>query len=544
VQSRALVIAAALVSLACSDDAVVDSAGVAGTTGISGAAGSGTGGAGGNAMGVSGSSATSGGSSAGGGAGASATAGGGAGGVNSSGAAGDSAAAGGGVGSGGGGIGGGGTGSGGTGGGPSVPLPAGVTDLFPLPGASNVCADPALRLRFAAAPKLGSSGKLRVFDRAAPNNAVVTVDFAVSSVSKTIGGQAFALPRQVFVDGTDVVVPLDSKALGYGKRFYVTLEAGAIQPANGSFSLTDTNAWSFETRGSAPSGSNLTVALDGTGQLCSWQGALDAVPDKNTAPVRIEIGRGTYHGVVYFNGKQAITLHGADRKQTVLSGVNNNTLNPSTRGRALFGADGASGLVLENLTIQNLTPQGGSQAEALRLQNCDKCVVRQVDVTSLQDTLLWSGRVYAEDCYIAGNVDYVWGSGIAYFNRCEIKTVGRAGYIVQSRNDAGYGYVFVDSKISSDAGISGNVLARIDGSVYPNSHVAFIDCVLGSHVSKAGWTVTGGAAPSGLRFWEYRSKTEAGALTDVSGRTFGKQISAEQAAQMRDKSVVLGGWSP
>lgn len=425
-----------------------------------------------------------------------------------------------------------------------MPLPAGVTDLFPLPGALDVCPDPALRLRFAEAPKLGTSGKLRVFDSDAPTNAVITVDFAVTSVMKTIGGQAFNLGRQVYLDGSDVVVPLDSHALGYGKRFHVTVESGAIQPATGSFSISDTKAWSFQTAGTAPSGSRLKVALDGTGQFCSWQGALDAVPANNTVAVRIDIGPGSYHGVVYFSGKQAITLHGEDRKQTVLSGTNNNTLNPSTRGRALFGADNANGLVLENLTIANLTPQGGSQAEALRLQNCDRCIVRQVDVTSLQDTLLWSGKIYAEDCYIAGNVDYVWGTGVAYFNRCEIKTIGRAGYIVQSRNDTGYGYVFVDSKISSDPGITGNVLARIDGSVYPNSHVAFIDCVLGSHVSKAGWTVTGGAAPSSLRFWEYQSKTESGGAVDVSGRTFGKQISAEQAAQMRDRSVVLGGWAP
>jgi hypothetical protein len=39
------------------------------------------------------------------------------------------------------------------------------------------------------------------------------------------------------------------------------------------------------------------------------------------------------------------------------------------------------------------TPQGGSQAEALRLR-CDKCVVRDADIRSLQDTLLWDGRLY------------------------------------------------------------------------------------------------------------------------------------------------------
>ena len=158
------------------------------------------------------------------------------------------------------------------------------------------------------------------------------------------------------------------------------------------------------------------------------------------------------------------------------------------------------------MTIHNLTPQGGSQAEALRLQNCDRCVVRDADVLSLQDTLLWSGKLYAQNCYIAGNVDFIWGNGVAYFDNCEIKTVGRNGYNVQARNAVGaYGYVFVDSRITSDAGITGSTLARIDADAYPGSHVAYINCTLGSHISSAGWTITGGSPTASLRFWEYQS---------------------------------------
>jgi pectin methylesterase-like acyl-CoA thioesterase len=428
---------------------------------------------------------------------------------------------------------------------PIVELPAGVTGLFPLPGAANICADPALRLHFASPPKLGSTGKLRVFEVSAPDVAVVTVDFAAMTVSQVVGGQTYKQARPVFLDDRDVVVPLLSQALGYGKQYYVTVETGAIQPASGSFSITDARDWRFSTLTAAPTGDALSVALDGSGQFCSWQGALDAVPANNTSAVTIAIASGLYHGLVNVNGKQNITLRGQDRKQTILSGVNNNTLNNGTRARALFGAESTNGLVIENVTIRNQTAQGGSQAEALRLQDCEKCVVRKSDMVSFQDTLLWSGVIYAEDCYIAGNVDWIWGDGAVYFNRCEIKNLGRSGYIVQSRNAAGKsGYVFVDSKLTADAGISGTTLARIDVSEYPNSHVAFIDCTLGSHISRAGWTVTGGAAPSSLRFWEYQSKDGSGALIDVSGRVAGKQISAEQAAQMRDPKLVLGGWQP
>ncbi|WP_437282969.1 pectinesterase family protein [Sorangium sp. So ce375] len=476
------------------------------------------------------------------------------GGATSSAASGSAGAGGsgmGGSGMGGAGAAGGGEGTGashGDGGAGPVDLPAGVSALFPAPGARGLCPDPPLRISFPGAPTLGSAGVIRVFNAAQPGAAVATIDMSSMTVSATIGGRTFNVLRPVYVDGNDAVVSLPSRALGYGKSYYVTVDPGAIvPPGGGSFAIADATTWRFDTADAGPSSlSSLEVALDGSGDFCSVQGALDAVPANNRDSVVITVQRGVHHGVVYFEGKNNVTLRGADRKGTVLSGTNNNNMNGSTRGRALVGADKVSNLVIENLTIHNLTPQGGSQAEALRLQDCDKCVVRDADILSLQDTLLWSGRIYADNCTIAGNVDFVWGTGAAYFNRCEIKTVGRSGYNVQARNgDSGYGYVFVDSRITSDAGITGNTLARIDVSQYPSSHVAYIDCTLGSHISRAGWTITGGSPPRTLRFWEYRSRDTDGRLIDTSGRAAGStQISAAQAAMMRDPANVLGGWVP
>jgi pectin methylesterase-like acyl-CoA thioesterase len=153
--------------------------------------------------------------------------------------------------------------------------------------------------------------------------------------------------------------------------------------------------------------------------------------------------------------------------------------------------------------------------------------------------------VYAENCFIAGNVDFIWGTGSAYFKSCEIKTIGRKGYNVQARNGAGgYGYVFVDSKLTSDPGITGNWLARVDASAYPASHVAYVDCELGSHIDSVGWQVAGLSSGS-LRFWEYRSKSPSGALIDIGDRLpASHQLTSTEAAQMRDVSEVLGGWQP
>jgi hypothetical protein len=441
-----------------------------------------------------------------------------------------------------------GIGGAGSGGSAAQGNPPGVAALFPPPGGTGLCPDAPLRITFAGAPTLGTAGRIQVFNLAQPGSAAATVDMAVATTSQTIGGlTGINVPRSVFVEGNAAVIYLPSRALAYGQTYYVSVESGAIRPPGGApLAVTDNSLWRFSTASGPPASlGSIAVALDGTAPFCSVQGALDAVPANNTSAVSITLAAGTYHEIVYFRSKNNVTLRGQDRQLSIIAATNNNTLNGSTQRRALVGADSSSGLVVQNLTIHNLTPQDGSQAEALRLQGCDKCVVRDADILSLQDTLLWSGRVYADNCLIAGNVDFVWGTGVGYFNNCEIRTVGRSGANVQARNSTpGYGYVFVDSRLTSDPGISGNVLARIDASVYPGSHVAYINCQLGPHISAAGWTVTGGVVPATLRFWEYQSHDPAGDPIDVSGRLGGVQIDAAQAAMMRDPTVVLNGWQP
>ena len=424
-------------------------------------------------------------------------------------------------------------------------LPDGVTAMFPAPGATNLCKDPSLRITFPKPPAFGKSGTVQVLD--ASGKVAASVDLGAQSVTDTIGGQSFTLGRRAYIDGNTAVLYLPSKGLAYGQTYSVTVPAGAIVPSGGgSFSLSG-STWRFSTAAAAPSNlTNVSVALDGSGAFCSLQGALDALPSGGSTSSTVTLASGHYYEVVYFKNKSNLTIHGQSRSDTVILGTNNNNLNPSTKTRALVGADGAQNLVVENLTIQNLTPQDGSQAEALRLESCTHCSVRDADIRSLQDTLLWSGTLYAKNCFIAGNVDFIWGTGAAYFDHCEIKTVGRNGYVVQARNGtSGYGYVFVDSKLTADAGITGSVLARIDVSVYPASHVAYVNCAIGSHISRAGWLVTGGSPTSALRFWEYQSTDLDGNPLDVSGRLAGStQISASQAASMRDPSAVLGGWQP
>lgn len=192
----------------------------------------------------------------------------------------------------------------------------------------------------------------------------------------------------------------------------------------------------------------------------------------------------------------------------------------------------------------------GGQAEALHVEAASKVIVRNANIYSQQDTLLLNGQVYVANSLIKGNVDYVWGNGVAYFDTCEIRTIIRAGYGVQARNSATtYGYVFVDSKLTADPpALTGHFLARTnfsDPRNAPACHVAYINCQMGSHVDPKGWLVAVNADNSKVRFWEYQSTDLSGAPVDVSQRiSTSQQIDATTAAQMRDVTVVLGAWNP
>jgi len=429
------------------------------------------------------------------------------------------------------------------------PLPPSVSKLFPQPGANGVCLDAPLTMTFATAPSIGSKGTIAIYAKASPNTVVDQVDLAAPSYGDQIGGQVRNLVRPVFIEGTSAVIYFRQHKLAANTSYFVTVSAGAFVDAqkNAIGTVSGQSAWTFSTGALPAVSASLAVNRSGNGGFCTVQGAFDAIAANDASARTITVAAGNYYELLYLSGKKNLTLRGADRAGTVIQYPNNDKLNAGTSGRPMFFANGTTDLTIENLTLYNTTPQDGSQAEALRVQ-AERVTVRDVNLKSLQDTLLTSGSVYVVNSYIEGNVDFIWGNGPAYFERCELKTVGRAGAIVQARNgDSGYGYVFVDSKLTSDAKVTGQVLARIDATVYPASNVAYLNCQMSSGIAAKGWTITpaGTSATGQLRLWEYQSSDASGALLDVSGRDpASKQLSSSQAANLRNKAIVLDGWNP
>ena len=301
--------------------------------------------------------------------------------------------------------------------------------------------------------------------------------------------------------------------------------------------------------GTAPlAAREIVVAADGTGDFRTVQAAVDAAPSGAAARTVILIRRGTYRELVTVpREKMNLTLRGEDRTGVVIAAENNARLNP--RRRELFSAL-ADGFRLETLTLHNTTPKGGTQAEAIRV-NADRVVLDRCDFRSFQDTLRLDGRVYVRDCRVEGDVDFVWGGGTVWFERCHLHAVYN-GYLVQSRNGEGRnGYLFHDCRIDTAPGVERFVLARIDPGRFAHSHVAFIGCTLGPGISPVGWIFDGPGAEASkadIRFWEHGSLDPEGRFVDVSRRAAGsRQLTPAEAAAHADLARFFAlpqPWNP
>jgi hypothetical protein len=303
-----------------------------------------------------------------------------------------------------------------------------ATAFAPAPGSTGICTDTLLTVTFDVAPKLGTSGRVRIH-QAATDAVVETIDLASATHTRLIGTNGTPynyLP--IIITGTVATIFPRAGVLAYGQSYYVTIESGVFTDTGGvAFAgVADAATFRFSTRPAGPAAGStaLTVAADGSGDFCTVQGAIDFIPRNNTARTVITVKAGTYREIVYIgSAKPFITLRGEDRERSVISYANNANFN-SGNNRTMVASD-ANDFVLETITLRNATPKGGSQAEAIR-GNGQRVVFDRVTLSSFQDTLLWNGALFVTDSLIEGDVDFMWGGGACFFQRCELRALAPA----------------------------------------------------------------------------------------------------------------------
>jgi polygalacturonase len=380
----------------------------------------------------------------------------------------------------------------------------------------------------------------------------------------------------VFADGLEPANVRASFAnIVLGPRMGNLLPAGdgvSVTPAAGShagtpldcagrfvpFPVDDVNPASAENV--PPIDKTLYVAADGTGDFFSIQQAVNAAPNDGAT---IRIARGTYREFVSID-KPNMRLIGSgnDPSRTVIvfdrsAGTSGGTLHSAT-----VNVTGDS-FIAENLTIQNdwnaTHPQlpAGSQALAL-LVTGDKAVFRNVRLLGNQDTLYAGSRncspdgepctparQYFAQCFIAGNVDFIFGDGKAVFDRCEIHSTEHNGGFITAQakhypaEDSGF--VFTHCRLTADPDVTGVYLGR---PWRPYATVIFLDTEMGAFLSPAGWREWHPGETQSLAtayYAEYHSTGQGARPQDREPQSH--QLTDAEAAQYAT-TTFLDGWNP
>jgi pectin methylesterase-like acyl-CoA thioesterase len=193
--------------------------------------------------------------------------------------------------------------------------------------------------------------------------------------------------------------------------------------------------------------------------------------------------------------KPNITLRSpySDPKKTVVVFDNSAGTSGGTMKSATVEVQAAN-FTAENLTFQNdfnathpQVPQG-SQALAINV-SADRAVFRNMRFLGNQDTVYASkGRQFFSNCYIEGNVDFIFGDGKAVFENCEIhSTAHQIGYITaqgKSAADQDNGFVFNHCKLTTEPGVEHVWLGR---PWRPYATAIFLNTEMGGHIEPAGW---------------------------------------------------------
>ena len=206
------------------------------------------------------------------------------------------------------------------------------------------------------------------------------------------------------------------------------------------------------------------------------------------------------------------------------------------------------------------------QAEGLLISG-SKNIVSHMNIKGSGDALNLRGSVYLTDSRIIGDGDTILGVGPAFFNHCEIQSIGPFMWI--RNTDANHGNVFVNCTFIArerpprrrrrrSAGQGALLCRRSDSAVlarlpnnhglnYPYAEAVLINCHL-KGIPPIGWGPIDDET-SHLHLWEFNS-------TDLDGpprrhqptSPVSKQLTMPQDAQTiadySNPAFVLGGWTP
>ena len=282
------------------------------------------------------------------------------------------------------------------------------------------------------------------------------------------------------------------------------------------------------------------------------QAAVDSVSSANSERVIILVKEGDYEEHLIVSSPY-ITLIGEDSEKTRIFYDTKQWVGGDMGLRCAVKINAtATGFSAENLTIENTYKYLGNgtisneSCDALRNDAANASYIN-VRILGYQDTLCANGGTqYYYKCYIAGNVDFIYGNEPrALFNDCKLvfryNANKNSGYVCAPKTgaSAAYGLTFNNCQVVSEEGCSGSkyYLARPWGQ---DAYITWINCYMGKMIranSANPYSDMSGALASKARFYEFGSFGPGYAI-NVNRR----QISKSKADSMITASYL--GWDP
>ena len=221
-------------------------------------------------------------------------------------------------------------------------------------------------------------------------------------------------------------------------------------------------------------------------------------------------------------------------------------------------------LYLQDLTVLQPLDYGTGnitgQALAVRTRG-DRQAYKRVRMLGCQDTYYINKstiRNYLEDCFIAGDVDFIYGDGTAFLKGCTIyyndTRGGTAGAITAPNTPAENEWGLVISECVIDGPSAANTKFFLGRPWNDSPAVTYVNNTFNILPDPTGWTSM--SPRKVLRFHEYGSKDANGNILDLSQRSLtacrpdaasdNPVITADEAARYTVENVMSGydGWAP
>lgn len=316
----------------------------------------------------------------------------------------------------------------------------------------------------------------------------------------------------------------------------------------------------------------MIVAQDGSGDFKTIQEAINQVPEDNQVRTVIEVKAGEYYEKLHID-KKMVTLKGEPGKTTITyddcavkrwpNGEKYGTFH--SYSVLITGDD----FTAEGITFKNSAGPGAVAGQALAAYiDADRVIFRNCRFLGHQDTIFTAplppkpgsgdrfnsprddyerrmGRHYFENCFIAGDVDFIFGSATAVFYNCEIFSHDRhGGYVTAASTPEGekYGYVFIDCRLTGDAPANSVYLGRPWREF---AKTVFINTYMGEHIRPEGWHNWGSEAKEKTTFYAEYNSFGPGAKLDQRVK-WAKILTEQEAAEYTIENVLRDkdGWNP